>query len=216
MLQGNYARISLCNIERTKQWVNGSVGCYYCDPELILGKDLYMPDFESLENQFDAANIILGPAEAQGLLCGLLCHSGGDMRARWISELLDGKAMQEFHDSLSELYAETSAGLQDQDFGFRPLLPDDERPMSERGRGLCDWCQGFLYGLGLSGKNMEKALSELGREGLKDLTEVTRLNIDTMEAGEENEQAILELAEFLRVAVLTIYGELTEQREQVQ
>jgi len=179
-----------------------------------------MPDFESLEYQLNAANVTLSPAEAQGLLCGLLCHSGKDVRAHWISELLEEEcidsSLEKLQASLGKLYIETSAAMQDQEFSFNPLLPDDKRPISERGQGLCDWCQGFLYGIGLSGKKLEKALSELGREGLKDLTEVTRMDINALDASNENEEAFMELAEFLRVAVLTIYSDLATQRNQAQ
>jgi uncharacterized protein YgfB (UPF0149 family) len=176
-----------------------------------------MPDFEYIERQLDAAKVDLSPAEAQGLLCGLQCHLKEDVRGRWVNELLDEglppAALKKLQAALDELYSETCEVMRDQDFGFAPMLPDDKRSITERSQALCSWCQGFLYGLGLSAKNVEKKLSDLGQEALKDLTEITRLEFDSIEEGDESDVAFIELEEFLRVVVLTIYEDLAPLRE---
>ena len=172
-----------------------------------------MPDFETLEQQFDAAKIDLSPAEAQGLLCGLLCHARGDVRGRWLDELLPATSLNSVQTVLDELYSKTCEALNDQDFGFEPMLPNDRCSLSGRSQALSLWCQSFLYGLGLASKNVEKGVSSLGREALRDLTEITRMDTELMEESDENEAALIELTEFLRMAVITIYEELAAQRE---
>ena len=176
-----------------------------------------MPDFETIERQLGAAKTDLSPAESQGLLCGLLCHSKGDARGVWINELLDDglppAAVKKLQSVLDELYSSTSKAIADQEFGFEPLLPHDKCSISERSQALSTWCQGFLYGFGLSTNNMEKRLSDLGREALKDLIEITRMDTELVEESDENEAAFVELEEFVRVVIMTIYEDLAVQRD---
>jgi len=176
-----------------------------------------MLDFETIERQLGAAKVDLSPAEAQGLLCGLLCHSKGDARGVWVNELLDEglpeASLKKLQTVLEQLYSKTSEAMSDQEFGFEPLLPHDKCSISERSQALSTWCQGFLYGFGLSASNMEKRLSDLGREALRDLTEITRMDTELVEESDENEAAFIELQEFLRVVIMTIYDDLAVQRE---
>ncbi len=176
-----------------------------------------MLDFETIERQLGAAKVDLSPAEAQGLLCGLLCHSKGDARGIWVNELLDEglppASLNKLQSVLDALYSSTSKSINNQEFGFEPLLPHDKCSISERSQALSTWCQGFLYGFGLSGNNMEKRLSDLGHEALKDLTEITRMDTELVEESDENEAAFVELDEFLRVVVMTIYEDLAAQRD---
>ncbi len=176
-----------------------------------------MSDFETIEQQLSAAKIDLNPAEAQGLLCGLLCHARENARSRWLDELLEeglpSASLDKLQVVLEMLYSKTCETLRDQNFGFEPMLPNDKCSISNRSQALSLWCQGFLYGLGLAKKNLEKRLSELGREALRDLTEITRMDIELVEESDENEAAFIELQEFLRVVVITIYEDLAAQRE---
>ena len=175
-----------------------------------------MLDFEHIEGQLAAARVLSSPAEAQGLLCGLLPLSGRDVRQQWIEELLDTDASASSIDvqgALAELYTETLSSLEDSDFDFTPLLQDDKRPIAQRAQALCDWCQGFLYGLGLVGVNLEKELTNQGREALKDLTEITRMDVEGAEDNEEHEDGFTELEEFVKVAVLLVYEELASKRD---
>jgi len=176
-----------------------------------------MPDFETIERQLGAAKVDLNPAETQGLLCGLLCHSKGDARGIWLNELLEedlpSASLKKLQTVLDKIYSRTNEAMNDQEFGFEPLLPHDKCSISERSQALSSWCQGFLYGLGLSAKSIEKKLSDLGQEALRDLTEITRMDTELVEESDENEAAYVELQEFLRVVVMTIYTDLAMQRE---
>ncbi len=176
-----------------------------------------MLDFETIERQLCAAKVNLSPAEAQGLLCGLLCHSTGDARGVWLNELLDEglplAAIKKLQSVLDKLYSATAKAMNDQEFGFALLLPQDKCSISERSQALSIWCQGFLYGFGLSPNNMEKRLSDLAREALKDLTEITRMDTELVEESDENEAAFIELEEFVRVAIMTLYDDLAPQRD---
>ena len=84
--------------------------------------------------------------------------------------------------------------------------PGESAPLGERALWLYDWIRGFLYALGLLGLS-ESQLSEQGREILRDLAAMTQMDLDALDESEENEQALAELSEFVRVAAMLIHHE---------
>ncbi|MFC1685231.1 UPF0149 family protein [Pseudomonadota bacterium] len=175
-------------------------------------------NYDQTDRRLAKAGIDSSLAEVHGLLCGLLCAAQGDVRQRWLSELIseqeaDSPAMQACSQSLVELYNHSLSALQDPELGFTPLLPDEEQPLQQRTEGLVEWCQSFLYGIGLSGAKLDKELSDQGHEAIRDMTEITHLDTGSMEESEDDEQALFELEEFIRVAVLMLREELAASRE---
>lgn len=175
-------------------------------------------DYERTERQLAKGGIDSSLAETQGLLCGLLCTTTGDVRKRWLDELFteleaDSPAVKVCGQTLAELYNHTRTSLDDTELGFSPLLPDDNQPLQRRLEGLVDWCQGFLYGIGLSGRKLDKQLSEQGQEAIRDISEITRLDTQATEENEDNEQALFELEEFIRMGILMLHAELRQNQE---
>ncbi len=155
----------------------------------------------------------LGPsaAEAHGMLCAMLCAGKPQAAESWIAELLAGtdaadRSTQACRRSLQDLAARTRAGITDPQLDFMPLLPDDSVPLAERAVGLYDWSRGFLYGLGLAGLDVSR-LSGPAREACDDFAAITHLDLKDLDDSEENEQALAELTEFVRVATLLVYEE---------
>lgn len=175
-------------------------------------------NYEQTDRRLAKAGIDSSLAEVHGLLSGLLCAAKGDVRQHWLSELIseqeaDSPAMQACGQTLVEIYNHTLTALQDPELGFTPLLPDEEQPLQQRTEGLVEWCQSFLYGIGLSGAKLDKELSDQGREAIRDMTEITHLDTGPMEDNEEHEQALFELEEFIRMGVLMLREELAASRE---
>jgi uncharacterized protein YgfB (UPF0149 family) len=85
------------------------------------------------------------------------------------------------------------------------LLPDDDLPVVERGDALMSWCRGFLGGFGLAA-GAEPPLSEESRDALGDLAKMasSHLSYDEPEADAE---ALEEVSEFVRVAVLLLHSD---------
>ena len=95
---------------------------------------------------------------------------------------------------------------------FELLIPQDDSPIQERARALTAWCTGFLYGLGSNGAaDPQRLPGELG-EIVRDLTEITRADVDAEDGAEENEAALAELVEFVRVGVQLVFDELEPAR----
>ncbi|MDP3931048.1 MAG: UPF0149 family protein, partial [Methylococcaceae bacterium] len=68
------------------------------------------------------------------------------------------------------------------------------------------WCIGFLAGVGFANpkSNWPGDVTEI----LKDIVEITKLETEDV-AGEDDENALMEVTEFLRSAVLLLRDELS-------
>lgn len=141
--------------------------------------------------------------ELHGMVAGWMA-GGGDGKAGWLGRALADPELGD-DEALDGLRAATAAQLEDRDFGFELLLPEPTASLYERSGGLFEWCRGFLGAFGLAAGEAG-ALSEEGREALTDLARLAAAA--PQEAGDdEEESALAELEEFVRVAVLLLHGD---------
>ncbi len=178
------------------------------------------PGYEAVARQLRSVALDVGVSEAHGLLCGLLCSGREDAPALWCAELLGdaepgNPAVRECRRSLDGLLRGTKTQLEDPEAGFCLLLPGDRQPLKQRALALVEWCQGFLYGFGLCGVS-ERTFSEEIREALRDITEITRMDQQELRETEENEEAYMEVTEFVRIAVLLVREHMIAGLEQMQ
>lgn len=145
-------------------------------------------------------------AEAHGMATGILCVNGQAESAHWLKELFkdDTDLSDEDRATLMKLFEQTRTLLVSEAFEFDLFLPDDDVLLHERVQALSRWCQGFLFGIGsvYTAKGWPNDVSEI----LKDITEFTKL--DEEAEGEEDENAYMEVTEYLRSAVLLLRDEL--------
>lgn len=158
-------------------------------------------------------------SDLHGSLTGYLC-GGGRAGARDFLEALalEGEtagAANGAHRVLEQLYGECHAQLEDPELGFAPLLPEDGRPLAERADALVEWCRGFLGGLGLAGAGTQRPLSDDGQEILRDLGTIAGSRFSYGD-DDEDENALAEVLEFVRVGVLLLYVELNLPRRGVK
>jgi len=136
----------------------------------------------------------------------MLCVNDQAESAQWLKELFkdDADLSDEDKAALVKLFEQTRKLLTSGAFEFDLFLPDDDIFLDERVQALSSWCQGFLFGIGsvytASGCSGDVA------EILKDITEFTKL--DEEAEGEEDENAYMEVTEYLRSAVLLLRDEL--------
>lgn len=170
-----------------------------------------LADFPALAHLSDLSDLASTPSEAHGIYCGLLCSGERDCLARWLEELLP-RATASDHDSahcrdaLTRLAKQTLACIEGPKHAFAPLLPEPQAPLAERAEAVSDWSRGFLYGLGLNGRD-PKGFSAITREALGDLTEITRMDLGQLTDSEDNEQDLAEVTEFLWIAAMMVYEE---------
>lgn len=170
-------------------------------------------NYERVERQLASADIEIGGAEVHGVLCGLLCAGAVDAKASWFTELFSVETagdllVQECHDTLSIMFQETQEAINDPGLGFSPFLPDDEQLLKLRAEAVSEWCQGFLYGTGLANLSPQLQLSTETQEALQSLSEITRLDLDTLEGDESDDEALIEITEFIWVAAMLVHSEL--------
>jgi yecA family protein len=171
-------------------------------------------DYETIDTRLKAIGLQITAAEAHGLVTGLICGDFDRSLALMNRELLTEKPAddREFRDSkaeLTQMHAIINEQLRDMELGFRLLLPAETAGIPGRAAALVNWCQGFMYGFGVSARESEKKLSPDAQEALQDLGEFTRL--DTLAISEDDDEemeALTELEEYMRVAVITIHQDM--------
>ncbi|MCZ7153737.1 UPF0149 family protein, partial [Salmonella enterica] len=82
---------------------------------------------------------------------------------------------------------------------------DADRSLAERSGALFDWCRGFLGAFGMAA-GANPPLSEESREALADIARLATAQPQE-EGDEEDEEALAEIEEFVRVAVLLLHGD---------
>ena len=147
------------------------------------------------------------PSELHGALCGWLAAGGADVPAWPAKVLADDALVAPDPDSpLDVLRTVTVQQLQDREFAFELLLPEGGAALVERTDALFDWCRSFLGGFGLA-SSQRPALSEEGEEALQDLARLAQASSEQFDSGDEDEDALAEIEEFVRVAVLLLHGD---------
>lgn len=144
-----------------------------------------------------------------GAVCGALCRQKPedvDLVALLADEELepDPQARAE----LRKVCDQTSLDLADMQTGFMPLLPSEDSSLGERAMALGAWCEGFLYGLAGRLKLELRDCSDEVREIVKDFTQFTRASLDAGGDPETEENAYVELVEYIRVGAQLVYMEL--------
>jgi len=157
--------------------------------------------------------------QAHGLLCSRLALAGADGASRWLLQVLadtdpDNALRTECEALLDALCTATWQQLAERQSDFMLLLPDEDDSVQVRAEAMGQWCEGFLHGL-VSEAHGDELRERLAGEPLsdiiKDMLEITR-GAAGDEADAEDDDALSELVEYLRVAAQLTYEELAEFR----
>ena len=173
-----------------------------------------LPDIYELEDALLKLNSTMSAAEAHGVLCAILCVRGSADMSDWVSHVLGEQeqgnvVLKETLVLLNTLYQVTLVQLNDTNCDFQIFLPDDDEDLRERVEALTAWCQGFVYGLAVGGISDTKDLPEDSMELVKDIIEISQAETDSKaDPTEEDEQAYVEIVEYLRTGTLLISEEL--------
>ncbi|TVZ37522.1 hypothetical protein P886_1863 [Alteromonadaceae bacterium 2753L.S.0a.02] len=184
--------------------------------------DLY--DFHFINDQLFNLGSVNSAAELQGVLCGRLCAGESLSDAAWLKAALEYTDLghlsqrEDVEALFSLLLARTQELLADHQYAFQLLLPNDATSLSHRTQELGAWCEGFLHGLGQaigkSGLSPQQGISKEVSGALKDMAQISQAGVDgDVELDEdENEAYWVELVEYVKVAVLTIYSDIALER----
>lgn len=168
--------------------------------------------FDDLDDTLRRAGAACDAAETHGTVCGALC-AGAEGEGDWLSHILDeasgsDEAQKACRRALLTLRDETYALLRSGTLEFELLLPDDEEGLADRTAALGEWCQGFLFGMGLAGDRLDvEELGEETAEVLRDMGQIAQAGFEGA-GGEEDETAYVEIVEYVKVGVQLLYEEL--------
>lgn len=165
-----------------------------------------LPDWAAVQADIDSLGLAMSPAELHGAVAGWIAGGGADT-PDWLARVLadDSLAPAARDGALEALHVATRGQLADRGFGFELLAPAADAPLSARSGALFDWCRGFLGGFGLAA-GAQPPLSEESTEALADLAKLAGATAQD-EGDEEDEDALTEIEEFVRVAVLLLHGD---------
>lgn len=175
-----------------------------------------LPDYESVLSALKHADAVASPSEAHGLLSGLVTMGvvsdiSGDTWAKSIFPGTQDVLTDEEIEILSNLFEITRSKINELEFDFQLLLPQDEEPLKTRAQELGSWCKGFVIGLNLGGFKEDSLRSEDCDEAIQRMTEIASIDYISLEISEEDEIAYTEVTEYVRLAVLMIHAELCRQ-----
>ncbi len=159
-------------------------------------------------------------AQTHGLLSSRLAVAGTRGVAESLGQVLEASnepsaLRKECEDMLSALWQSTHLAFSERNSAFEPLLPDDNDDVNVRTEALAHWCEGYLHGL-VSGEHDAALKERLAAEPLadiiKDMLQITRATVDEIEDDDGDDEAYVEILEYLRVAAQLFYEELAELR----
>ena len=171
------------------------------------------PDYNSLNDALAKADAELVAPEAHGTLCGMLCAAGKIELSDWLNQVFEefdvnNMLVKEASQLLVGLYNDTQAQLNDSDANFQLLLPDDDVSLAQRTEALAVWCQGFTYGLAAGGLKKDQKLPNDTAELIRDMVEIAKAGHDLGDDSELDEDAYMQISEYVRMGVLLINEEL--------
>ena len=165
-----------------------------------------LPSWSAVDADIRRQSLATSPAELHGALCGWLAGGGASVRG-WPARVLVDDALEAPAEgsALDAMRTVSAAQLSDRSFSFELLLPSPEATLVERSGALFDWCRGFLGAFGLAA-GAKPPLSEESTEALGDLAKLAAAQPQD-EGDEEDEAALAEIQEFVRVAALLLHGD---------
>jgi len=177
-------------------------------------------DHDALDHLLKRCGSDWNAGQVHGLLCSRLAVTGAAGARRWFAQVLEGidpnsPLRSDCEVALDALCTKTWGQLVDRQSEFVLLLPDDEESATQRAEAMGQWCEGFLHGL-VSEKHSEDLKARLAEEPLadiiKDMLQITRAVSGDEQDEDGEEEAFVELVEYLRVAAQLMYEELADFR----
>ena len=174
-----------------------------------------LPAAPALQAELDQFGLATTPWELQGALIGWIA-GGGDADREWLRKVMADPALPALADgsAIGHFGRGTQARIEDNDLDLTLLLPDEDATLQARSAALFDWCRHFLGAFGLAA-GAEPPLSDEGEEALQDLARLATATAEP-DGDEEDEAALAEIEEFVRVAALLLHGDVAIARRRRQ
>lgn len=174
-------------------------------------KHLTLPDYDSFVEAISFLSLPVSASLLHGMMCGYLCAGEDSQGESYLRALLNNKKDEQSRSALLALFEVFSISQQQIthfDFSFQMMLPDENESLLVRAQAFSDWCEGFTQALTLSGIGIDQFHEEDAQDALQHMIEFSELDCDTLDVGEEDERALMEVSEYARMAVIRLHGDL--------
>ena len=173
--------------------------------------------WEKMDDWLAQRDVLTTPAELIGLLTGVVAggaRPGLKALGRLVAAHLDQSEPFASEDVavLLDCQNELLADLGDEAFNFDLVLAEEGGVRSQID-DLAAWSHGFLTGFGTALKAIpEDSLPETVREVLADLVDIAQIDPNAVEEGAEFD--LMQITEYLRVAVVMLFEEFDPDRQE--
>ena len=176
--------------------------------------------YEEMNHLLVPLGALNSPSELHGMLCGKLAGGVRLNADEWMEEALTfldvitneeegvvGDPEGRGQEALARFYTVVLSQLEDSNFGFDLMLPDDEAELERRTAALGEWCHGFLSGFGSAGLPADAKFSEDAADALRDLAAIVSIGDGADEDDNEAEADFTAIVEYVRMACLTLFAD---------
>lgn len=181
-----------------------------------------LPDHDDIANVFVELAALYPPSELHGFYVGQQVLGAKLEEAglrQQVEQLLDVDSIGPDHwQPLLELNKASAGQLAGEISELTLLLPDVDIDLGQRVAAVGSWCQGFLTGFAMAGKQRQASegqqqYSSTVSEILSDIAAISQAGLDGQESeeGEEGEAQFRELVGYLEMAVVTVFVECCSQ-----
>lgn len=171
--------------------------------------------YQQLGAQLASQGILISPAETHGVVLGMMSVKPQVIQADEVlvtimqlneeEKVDDEKSFLQF---LAVMVEQVREMLFSQGFDVQLLLPQDDNNLEDQTLALSYWCRGYVFGLVAAGLQDFKTLPKDAAEIIQDILQISEINTDLDEQGNEEEKAFFELEQFVRVGVQLVFEEL--------
>lgn len=166
------------------------------------------PDYSMMQELLRTSVPDCTPATLHGVITGLLTSGAPDIDEEDIATLMQQEFTPVIAQLVSRLITTTRSQLQELDYSFQLLLPQDDAALAMRVLALGSWCDSFTAGFSAGFVQAESALDEEGREALTDIAQLAGLMDEGTDDLDDEEGDYMELVEYVRMATVTLYQQL--------
>ncbi len=166
------------------------------------------PDYSMMQQLLSTTLPEATPAALHGLVAGLLSSGAPDIDEEDIATLMQTQLPPVVGQLVAMLITSTRDQLQESDFSFQLLLPQDDAALVERIQALGHWCESYTAGFAAGFMQAETALGSEGREALTDIAQLASLSDEIDDDLDDEENDYMELVEYVRMAAIALFQQL--------
>lgn len=182
------------------------------------------PDFDEIATIAWRLGSMMSPSQLQGYLIGQFAVGGNVSSDAWLAQAvqqIDGvetpapeeqQLLVEMFDACQDLVVQGNLDVQ-------LMLPDDDAELNQRVECLGFWCQGFLAGFAVAGKQKQQSKGQqkytsVVSEALADIAAIAQIGLADADESEQSEGDFFEVLEYVRLAAMNVYLECVAPAEE--